>query len=191
MPIPVVSLLLAFITLQPDVLSIDHPFPLIRGGGLLLICVGAGFLLGWVFFPRIWVALAIAGAVLGFVASAFSPLLSPPLGRASLTQILALSIAIVFEIIVINYVVRKYQSSDSRTLALAILLVVGLHFIIMGVSHGPLMAILGILTTVNAWIGLRLRPSDPLVVFGVIDSVLKITFGLWMALFYPTFTLGF
>lgn len=30
---------------------VAHPFPLIRGGSLFLICVGLGFLIGWL-LPR-------------------------------------------------------------------------------------------------------------------------------------------
>jgi hypothetical protein len=164
-----------------------HPFPLIRGGGLFLICVGLGFLLGW-FYSRYWIALAITGFVAGFIASALSPLLQPSLGRPTWVQIAALVIAIVVEMFLIWYVVTRYSDGGERALILSILLVVGLHFIIMGLAHGPLMTLLGIITVINALIGLRIAKSVSITVFGIIDSVLKIAFGLWMLVLYPTFT---
>lgn len=169
---------------------VAHPFPLIRGGGLFLIFVGLGFLIGW-FLPQHWQPFAIAGFVLGFLASALSPLIPPPLGIPSFIQVGALILAIVVEVGMITYVTSRFAQSDERTQLLAILLVVGLHFIIMGFAHGPLMALLGSITSINAWLGLRVFTTTPLLTFGVIDSFLKIGFGLWMVLLYPRFTLLF
>ncbi|MCG5219707.1 DUF6609 family protein [Streptosporangium soli] len=163
-----------------------HPYPLIRGGGLFLIFVGLGFLLGWL-IPKIWMPLAIGGFVTGLVASGLSALL-PSLGPPSLMHIAALVIAIIAEMGLIYLVLTKYREADERTLILNILLVVGLHFIIMGLAHGPLIAILGVLVTLNAWIGLRFLPKVPLRALGMADGVLKIAFGLWMLLLYPALT---
>ncbi len=66
----------------------SHRYPLIRGGGLILIGVGTGFLLAWI-FPRWWIPLAVAGGVAGFTASGLSALL-PSLGSPSVVQIIAL-----------------------------------------------------------------------------------------------------
>lgn len=163
--------------------ALVHPFPLIRGGGLFLCCVGLGLLLGWR-SPRLWVPLAVAGFVAGGVASALSPALPPRLGAPSALQIGALVGAIVFEVAAIAYVVRRFQD-DERTQILSVLLVVGAHFVIMGLSHGPLMALLGAASVANAWAGLRLLPHVALERFGVFDALLKIGFGLWMLLFFP------
>lgn len=48
--------------LRPSALDValSHPYPLIRGGGLLLVFVGLGFLLGWI-FPSRWIPLATQG----------------------------------------------------------------------------------------------------------------------------------
>lgn len=48
--------------LRPSALDValSHPSPLIRGGGLLLVFVGLGFLLGWI-FPSRWIPLATQG----------------------------------------------------------------------------------------------------------------------------------
>jgi hypothetical protein len=55
-------------------------------------------------------------------------------------QIAALAGAIVVEMGLIALVVTRLRDRDPRPLALAILFVVGLHFLIMGLAHGPLIA---------------------------------------------------
>lgn len=162
-----------------------HPFPLIRGGGLFLMGIGAGFLLGWI-FPRIWVALAIAGGVLGIVGSGLSALL-PSLGPTAWWQITALGGAIVIEMGLIAIVVNRYKEAGDRTLILAILFVVGAHFLIMGAAHGPLIFLLGLLNMLNAAVALRL-PAIPLRLAGFVDAALKLGVGAWMFLGYPAFT---
>jgi hypothetical protein len=165
-----------------------HPLPLIRGGGLFVICVGLGFLPGWI-VPRVWLPCAIAGFVTGMVASAMSPALQPPLGDPSRLQVAALITAIVVEIVLTWYVVARFGGGNERTFILSILLVVGFHFIIVGPAHGLLMALLGLLTMLNAVIGMYSATSVPLQAFGIIDSMLKIGFGVWMLAFYPAVTL--
>jgi hypothetical protein len=162
-----------------------HPFPLIRGGGLFLIFVGLGFLLGCC-FPRRSIPLAIGGFVAGFVASGLSALL-PPLGTPSVVQVGALVAAIILEMGLIYLVVTRLRGAGERTLSLGILLVVGVHFVIMGLAHGPLMALLGVATISNAAMGLWIFPKLPVRTLGIMDSLLKIGFGLWMLLLYPTF----
>jgi hypothetical protein len=163
-----------------------HPFPLIRGGGLFVICVGLGFLLGWC-FPGRWIPLAIGGFVAGLIASALSPLLPPALGSPSLVQVGALVATIVLEMGLIYLVVIRLRGESDRTLMLGILLVVGVHFVIMGFAHGPLMALLGIVTVANAATGLWLLPNLPVRALGIADSLLKVGIGSWMLLLYPTF----
>jgi hypothetical protein len=168
------------------VAALDHPYPLIRGGGLFLIFVGLGFLLGWI-FPRRWVPLAIAGGITGFTASGLSALL-PSIGTPSIAQIAGLVGSFVIEMGLIYLVITKYKDADERTLILTILLVVGLHFIPMGIAHGPLMTTLGVITALTAFVGLRFARNVPLRVFGVLDALLKLGFGLVMLLAYPVLT---
>ncbi|CAM3446131.1 DUF6609 family protein [Stackebrandtia soli] len=162
-----------------------HPFPLIRGGGLFLMCVGAGFLLGWL-LPRWWVPLAIGGGAAGIIASGLSALL-PSLGTPSWIHIAALAGSIVLEMGLIYLVVSRYKDADERTMILAILFVVGLHFITMGAAHGPLIAILGVVTAANAAIGWYAK-AVPLRVLGIVDALLKLGFGAVMLLAYPALT---
>ncbi|MFJ2738644.1 DUF6609 family protein [Streptomyces sp. NPDC087440] len=171
--------------------SVPHPYPLIRGGGLFLLCVGLGFLLGWIVQSR-WVPFAIGGGVAGFVASGLSALL-PSLGSTSFVQIAGLVGSFVLEMGLIYLVVSRYQKQpeaerDDRQLILRILFVVGLHFLTMGLAHGPLMTLLGALTSLNALIGLYVTRRAPVRVLGAGDAVLKLGFGAWMLLAYPAVT---
>ncbi|WP_433543991.1 DUF6609 family protein (plasmid) [Streptomyces sp. CA-294286] len=80
------------------------------------------------------------------------------------------------------------SDSDERTLILRILLVVGLHFLVMGIAHGPLMTVLGLASTANALVGLYVAKWAPLRALGVTDAVLKLGFGTWMLVGYPAVT---
>jgi hypothetical protein len=163
----------------------SHPYPLIRGGGLFLICVGTGFLMCWL-IPKYWAECAITGGVAGFIASGLTALL-PSLGTPTALQIIALVGSFLLEAGLIYLAVTRYKDAGERKLIMAILFVVGIHFITMGLAHGPLIAALGVLTTINAAIGFRVD-TIPWKVFGVIDALLKLGFGLWMFLGYPALT---
>ncbi|GAA4559187.1 DUF6609 family protein [Planotetraspora kaengkrachanensis] len=173
------------ITLSIVTATESHPYPLIRGGGLFLIFVGLGFLLGWI-VPKIWIPSAIAGGAVGLTASGLSALL-PSLGTPSIVQISALVFSFLVELGLIAFVLTRFKEADQRTQILAILLVVGLHFIIMGPAHGPLMALLGVVTVANALLGMRII-ALPLRIFGVVDGLLKFGFGMVMLLLYPALT---
>jgi hypothetical protein len=164
-----------------------HPYPLIRSGGVFLICVGAGLLFGWI-FPRWWTRIAVVSGVSAVTATAMSavPL---ALGTPSTLHIVALIGAVAVEVGLIAYVLRRLRDADEHTRMLSILAVVGLHLVIMGLAFGPLIAALGVLAMVNAAVGLRV-PAVPLPVAGVLDSLLKIVFGVWMLAFYPAVTYG-
>ena len=96
-----------------------------------MICVGIGFLVGR-FFPKRWIPLAISGFVAGFVASGLSALLPPPLGSPTILQVGALVAAIIVEMGLIYLVVTRLREKGDRVLILSILLIVGVHFVIMG-----------------------------------------------------------
>lgn len=168
-------------------MPLPHPYPLIRCGGLFLICVGIGLLLAWG-VERLWIPLAIAGGVAGLAASGLSarPL---SLGAPSAAHVVALVGAVVVEMSLIAYVAVKFRGSDWRVLILSVLLVVGLHFLIMGLAYGPPFAALGVLTMINAGVGLRVRAA-PVRAVGLVDGLLKIVFGVWMLALYPAFTLA-
>ena len=171
-----------------DTAALDHPYPLIRGGGLFLMCVGAGFLLCWI-FPKHWIPFAIGGGVAGFIASGLSALL-PKIGTIAPVHIIALVGSMVLEMGLIYLAITRYKDAGTRKLLMAILFVVGLHFIPMGLAHGPLILTLGVLCCLNAFVGFQASRVDWRV-FGVLDALLKLGFGLWMFLAYPAFTYPF
>ncbi|MEO3792310.1 DUF6609 family protein [Nonomuraea sp. B10E15] len=162
----------------------DHPYPLIRGGGLFLIGVGTGFLLSWI-FRTYWLQFLIGGFAAGFVGSGLSALL-PSLGSPSFAHIAGLVGSFVLEAGLIYLVLSRTKGADDRTVLLWILFVVGVHFLPMGMAHGPLITLLGVLTMANAAAGLRIKA--PLPVFGVTDALLKLGFGAVMLLGYPALT---
>ncbi|MCC5581758.1 hypothetical protein IMZ11_39775 [Microtetraspora sp. AC03309] len=164
----------------------DHPYPLIRGGGLFLLFVGLGFLGSWA-FNKYWIQFLIGGFIAGFTASGLSALL-PSLGSPSFAHIAGLVGSFVIEAGLIYLVLTKNKDADERTLILSIFFVVGLHFLPMGLAHGPLITILGVLTAINALVGLRLARKAPTPVFGVVDAVLKLGFGAVMLFAYPALT---
>lgn len=165
-------------------LSLLHPYPLIRGGGLFLLFLGLGFLLSWI-FRRYWIQFLIGGGIAGITASGLSALL-PSIGTPSFVQIAGLVGSFVLEKGLIYLVLTRFKDADERTLILAILFVVGLHFVPMGLAHGPMITILGVLVALNAFIGLRTRA--PLRLFGIVDALLKLGFGAVMLFAYPALT---
>lgn len=171
--------------MEPLLAAADHPYPLIRGGGLFLMCVGAGFLTG-LLVPKHWIPCAIAGFFAGFVASGLSALL-PSLGTPSVVQIAGLVGSFLLEAGLLWFVLTRWRDRDERTLGLAIVLVVGVHFITMGLAHGPLIAGLGVLCVANAGLGL-LVPAIPLRGAYLVDALLKLGFGVWMFVWHPAFT---
>ncbi|MEV0381164.1 DUF6609 family protein [Nonomuraea sp. NPDC050643] len=162
----------------------DHPYPLIRGGGLFLLGVGTGFLLSWT-FRKLWLPFMIGGFAVGFTASGLSALL-PSLGTPSFAQIAGLVGSFLLEAALIYLVITKTKGQDDRTITLWILFVVGVHFVPMGLAHGPLITVLGALTMINAFAGLRTKA--PLPVIGITDALLKLGFGAVMLFAYPALT---
>jgi hypothetical protein len=157
-----------------------YPYPLIRGGGLFLTIIGAMIIAG-ALLPRARSILVGAGLAFASIVTAIAaPSLAHPLGTPSWLQILVLVGSVLLEIILIQVVVRYVYHLGERTIILSVLLVVGLHFLPMAVAFGPIIAILGILTVLNAGAGLWLRPNMNLSILWFFDGVLKLACGIIM-----------
>lgn len=151
----------------------QHPYPMVRAGGLFLVIFGAG-IIGDVFLNGVF----IVGAILAMASLMFSKLLS--FGKPTRIQFIALALAIVLEIVLIVTMVSMLPKNTLESARLAwILLIVGIHFLPMAISFGPRFGVLGVLCIVNALVAL--------VVFGMadgafllLDGALKVVFGIWL-----------
>jgi len=176
--IALIALSVAFETTAPP--RGPHPYPMIRGGGLFLVVVGASLVAGAIFCKLLWHVLG-AGAALASVALAFrAETLGATLGAPTNGQIGAVVLSILGEIVIIFLLPQLFPLRDDRTLPLAILLVVGFHFIFMAPAFGPLIVVLSVLTIANAGFGLWVRPSLHWHVTWAVDGFIKMGVGAVM-----------
>lgn len=154
-----------------------HMFPMIRAGGLFILIMGIGVLLGGL-WPRLRMAMLMAGgagATLAIILTA--NVLTRPLGVPTRTQFWALLAAIALEIVLIRVAVARYKGAGERPFLFAILFVVGIHFLPMAITFGPLCALLGLCAMINGGIGLWASRDISLNRAWLIDGVLKLSFG--------------
>jgi Family of unknown function (DUF6609) len=134
---------------------------------------------------RLWAILA-AGALVGSMLAALVSITGAShLARPSRLQISSLIVAIAFEIAGIAWVNSHLRSRGRRTLLLATLLVVGVHFFLMVPAFGPLIGLLGAFSVLNAAVGLSVASKAPWQVFWVIDGALKLAVGGLMLVLAP------
>lgn len=166
---------MAIVTRMPEL------FPLIRGGGAFVLLIGLGLVIG-AFGGRVWrIGWLIGGAAAGIVAMAVggaTKLIFAGLPRPALWQWLVLGLAFLVEGYLVSVVVRRFPDMESRPFWMWMLFVVGAHFLILGFSHGPICALLGLLCMGNALLGLR-SGVDYRVFWGI-DGILKVVAGAAM-----------
>jgi hypothetical protein len=155
---------------------------MIRAGGVFIFIMGAGVVLGAV-LPNRRRLLLIIGAAVATIAIVFlAAPLSAPFGTPTRLQLWFLFGSISAEVILIRVAVALYRRAGERSLLLAILFAVGLHFMPMAVAFGPVCAALGITLCVCAGIGLWLRPGIPLNRLWASDGLIKMAYGAIMLL---------
>ena len=147
--------------------------------GAFVICVGLGLIAGGLSARLIYPALAV-GFGSGFIAMILTAIMALRMGhrKPSLLQRLTPSICAIVEIIVLMALV-PFIPADARTLFIVVLAVVGLHFLPMMVSYGPLAGGLGLACVIAAGAAWAM-PAEPLVVILLVDGGLKVAFGLVM-----------
>ena len=91
------------------------------------------------------------------------------------------------EAIGVAWVGRRLRVRDERTRDLGTLLVVGLHFLPMGIAFGPWIVALGLAASGLAAIGLLAAPAVPLRLLWGSDGVLKLAAGALMLVLEPGF----
>lgn len=153
--------------------------PMTPAGGAFLACVGAA-LLAYALAPHamrtILVVVMLAAAVPALIGVA---VLSAKRGlrRPRRLQFLVLYPTIAVEFLAIWLLVPHLHSE--RMIWIAVLGIVGLHFLPMYWTHGVRMAALGVACMAVALAG-WLMPGLPLVAVIAADGALKLVFGLWM-----------
>lgn len=165
-----------------DVTDLPPAFPLMRGGGAFLVAIGLGIFVGAFGRRRFRTVLLIVGAALGVVAMAVggaTKVIFEGLGYPAIWQWVVLGLAFAVEMVLLNIVLRRVPDMESRRFWLWILFIVGVHFLVLLPSHGPICGLLALACMANAGIGLRARETD-LRVFWAIDGVLKIAAGAAM-----------
>lgn len=165
-----------------DPSSWAHAFPMTRAGGVFIFIMGVGVALGALVPSRRRSLLIIGAAVATVAIVSFAARLSAPFGAPTRLQFWFLFGSIVAEAIFVRIAVALYRRASERSLLLAILFAVGLHFLPMTVAFGPPCAALGVTLCVCAGVGLWLRPSVPLNKLWAIDGCIKMVFGAVMFL---------
>lgn len=153
--------------------------PMTAPCGVFVICVGFGLVAGGISSSLIYSGIA-AGFVAGFIGMIAAAIIATRmrLGKPSLLQIVTPSICAAVEIALL-FALMPYLPHDERTIFIVVLAVVGVHFLPMMVSYGPLIGALGAACAVAAGIA-WLTPGEPLSIILIVDGVLKIVFGIAM-----------
>lgn len=147
--------------------------------------MGVGVLLGGL-WPRRRMALLMAGGAAATVAIILTAnVLTRPLGMPTQIQFWALVAAIALEMVLIRIVVARYKRDGERPFLLAILFVVGLHFLPMALTFGPLCVALGLCAMANAAMAMRVSRDASLNRVWIIDGLLKLFFGCLMFAVVP------
>lgn len=152
---------------------------------MFIVIMGIGMLLGALLPIRRRLFLAIGAAVATLAIVLFARPLAAPFGAPTAIQLWFLFGSIAAEAALIPLAVAVYRQSGERALLLAILFVVGLHFIPMAVAFGPPCAALGFAVCSVAGFGLWARADISLDRLWAVDSLIKIGVGAAMLLVSP------
>jgi hypothetical protein len=162
------------------------PYPMARRGGLFVALLGAGLILAIAVSGDALVNYAVfyAGAGLATLSLFFSRRLSS--GKPTRLQFAALAAAIALEVALFLVLGQALPpGAGEHVLWLWALMIVGVHFVPMGICFGPVFALLGGACIANAALGLLL-PTVPYELFGLVDGALKVVVGVGMARVRPS-----
>lgn len=153
---------------------------MIRAGGLFITVMGIGVLLGALLPSRRQLFLMVGAAAATVAIVVFARRLAAPFGAPTLVQLWFLFGSVAVEVALIRLAIALYRQAGERAVLLAILFVVGLHFLPMAVAFGPPCAALGLALCSVAGVGLWLRPDIPLDRLWAADGLIKMGFGAAM-----------
>jgi hypothetical protein len=154
-------------------------FPLIRGGGLFLAIVGVAILMGALQFRWRNLLLGAGAALAAAVTTATAAYLAAPYGAPTYLQIGSLIVAVLLEIGALIWAIRRFAPQGPRAVTIAVLAIVGAHFVLMAPAFGPLIALLGAITVANALAGVRFTTYSLRALWAA-DGALKLGFGAAM-----------
>jgi Family of unknown function (DUF6609) len=160
-----------------------HPYPMVRGGGAFLVCLGLGLILAAVVPASgpLNVKVFGIGAVVGLLAIPIIRL-TAPLGRPTAYQVIALCGAIAFELILFWLVFSHVPAETTPPVRwIWAFLIVGVHFLPMGYAFGRPIVALGVFCIVNATVAL-LFSGLPFGMVVIVDGALKVGTGAYMLL---------
>ena len=160
-------------------ISYAEAYPLVRGGGLFLAIVGAGILVGGAVPRARGAALAVSAFVAAVLTTLLARQLAAPFGVPTALQVWSLAGAVALEGLLIPLVVRRFRPQGLRAVTLAVMLVVGVHFLPMALAFGPALVILALLVCLLSISGFLL-PRVPLDVLWGFDGLAKLTVGAVM-----------
>ena len=153
-------------------------YPMARRGGLFLVLIGAALIAAIALRRDALVSYPVffAGIGLAILSLFVSGRLSD--GRPTRAQLVALAAAIAIEVLLFALLPRLLPPGTQEPVRwLWVLMIVGVHFLPMAVSFGPLFLLLGGACISNAALGLLL-PEVPFELFGLVDGALKLFVGI-------------
>jgi hypothetical protein len=153
--------------------------PMTASCGVFVICVGLGLVAGGLSPNFIYSGIA-AGFVAGFIGMIAAAIIATrmKLGRPTVLQLAMPSICAVVEVALL-LALMPYLPHDERTIFIVVLAVVGVHFLPMMLSYGPVIGLLGAACAAAAGIA-WLTPGETLPTILLVDGALKIVFGIAM-----------
>jgi hypothetical protein len=154
--------------------------PMTPGGGAFLACVGAAILSTTLTPSSLSGPALVAGFAIGILALIATSIAGRLRGlpKPTTRQLVLVWIPVAAEMLLFFLLLPRLPL-DERTSMVAIIAVVGAHFLPMVWSFGPLIVWLGLACMAVAAAGL-LIPQIPSVALVVADGVLKLVFGLAM-----------
>jgi len=160
----------------------NYKYPMVRGSGAFLVCIGLGLILAVVWAGEAPVNARILGisAILGIVAIPTARKFFP-LGKPKALHILAMTGSVALELCLFWLVFSRLpKATPPQTRWLWAMLLVGLHFIPMGLALGRRVVILGAACAAVAASALMFGVI-PFACAIVVDGILKLGFGASMA----------
>jgi hypothetical protein len=153
--------------------------PMTASCGVFVICVGLGLVAGGLSPSLIYTGIA-AGFIAGFIGMIVAAIIATrmKLGRPTVLQLATPSICAVVEVALL-FALMPHLPHDERTIFIVVLAVVGVHFLPMMVSYGPLIGALGLACAAAAGVA-WLTPGETLSTILIVDGALKIVFGIAM-----------